>query len=517
MTSTLNWISTRRRNPGRLTGFAGGLSVVAILLLTYLQVIEGPHAIEFGLQIVLLASFGLLAIVDFRAAVAIVIVELIVFGASGQWTQLPGGIHGRIALYSIVFARAAWTLAIGWSRGDRQVFGRYGLHALILAIILPGIWMTLGLLNGNEPRDVFADGNGYLFFAFALVFVVLVRQGDAAWLRRWILFACAVNAVIIAAIVVVTVTGLVAMEPTMRYILTDRLLVGNSIGYLPNGAYRLYVASGMYLQVGIALVVAVLSENPRRWWGWSLLVLFAACEIATYTRGFWIGAGIAFIVAVALVPSTFRRAVALTAGAVGLAAAAVVLCYAVGFSLPGYLLERTASILPGSGGSLPTQSGPPGSVPIPTAVPGVDTSGEISSQIRIVQAQVLMSHIEQRPLTGFGFGSIAADYPYGQIFSYELTYLDIAYKTGLVGLAIFLSFPLRVVIDALRSRRRGLSAPDSEPRSVAAVGVVPAIVVSVLFLGATNPYFNAAFGLLAFLIPLAWLEVRIRPNDAPAT
>ena len=53
--------------------------------------------------------------------------------------------------------------------------------------------------------------------------------------------------------------------------------------------------------------------------------------------------------------------------------------------------------------------------------------------------------------------------------------------------------------------------------SIAAVGVVPAIVVSVLFLGATNPYFNAAFGLLASLIPLAWLEVRVRPKDAPAT
>ena len=516
MTSTLDWISNRRRDPGRLTEVAGGLSIFAILVLTYLQVIEGPRALEFGLQVVLLASFSLLAFIEFKAAVGIVIVELIVFGSSGQWTLLPGGIHGRLALYSIVVARAGWTLAIEWSRGDRKMLGRYGLHALIIAIVLPGIWMTLGLLNGNDPRNVFADGNGYLFFAFAIVFVVLVRQGEATWLRRWILFACIVNAVIIAAIVVVTATGLVAMEPTMRFILTDRLLVGNSIGYLPNGAYRLYVASGMYLQVGIALVVAVLAENARRWWGWSLLVLFAACEIATYTRGFWIGAGIAFIVTVAFVAPTVRRAVELTAGTVGLAGAAVVLCFAVGFSLPGYVLERGESILPGTGAKLPNESSSPGSVPIPSVIPGVDTSGQISSQVRVVQGQVLLSHIEQRPLVGYGFGSIASDYPYGQIFSYELTYLDIAYKTGLVGLALFLSFPLRIVIDSLRARRRGLSAPGAEPMSIAAIGVVPAIVVSVLVLGATNPYFNAAFGLLAFLIPLAWLELGVRPEGAPA-
>lgn len=512
-----DWSGLLGRRPAQLVAITGGLSIVAILLLTYLRVVEGPRPIELALQLVLLISFGVLAIIDLRAAVAIVILELIVFGSSGQWTQLPGGIHGRIALYSIVIVRAAWILGVDWLRGDRSVLGRYGPHAVLLAIVLPGIWMTLGLLNGNNPRDVFADGNGYLFFAFAIVFVALVRQGEAAWLRRWILFACAVNAVIIASIVVVTVTGWVSMEPTMRYILTDRLLVGNSIGYLPNGAYRLFVASGMYLQVGIALVVAVLAENPRRWWAWSLFCLFGVCEIATYTRGFWIGAGIAFILAVALVAPSLRRAVDLAAGALGLAVAAAALCFAIGFSLPGYLLERTDSILPGSAGNPPGSSSQAGSVPIPSAIPGVDTSGEVSSQVRVAQAQVLLAHIKERPLIGYGFGTIAADYPYGTIFSYELTYLDIAYKTGLVGLILFLSFPMRLVIDALRARRRGVLAPDPEAMSIAAVGVVPAIVVSVLFLGATNPYFNAAFGLLAFLIPLAWLEVRVRPKDAPAT
>jgi hypothetical protein len=514
--STQELISTRKQHPRPLDYFAGGISIVAILLLTYLTVIDGPRPIELGLQIVLLLSFGVLAIIDLRAAATIVILELIVFGSSGQWTQLLGGIHGRIALYSIVLARVVWTLATEWKRGEQKVLGRYGPHAMILAIILPGVWMPVGLLNGNEPRDVFADGNGYLFFAFALAFVALVRQGHAAWLRRWLLFACTVNAVIIMAIVVVTATGWVAMEPTMRYILTDQLLVGNSIGYLPNGAYRLYLASGMYLQVGIALTVAVLAENPRRWWAWALLVLFGACEVATYTRGFWLGAAIAFILAVALVPSTLRRTAELTAGVLGLAGAAVVLCFAVGFSLPGYLLERTESIIPNPGSSAPPPSSQPGFVPVPSVVPGIDTSGQVSSQVRFVQAQVLMSHIAQRPLAGFGFGSIAPDYPYGKTFSYELTYLDIAFKTGLVGLGLFLSFPLRVVIDALRARRRGLSAPEPEPRSTAAIGVVPAIVVSVLVLGATNPYFNAAFGLLAFLIPLAWLESGVGRKAAPA-
>jgi hypothetical protein len=496
--------AVRSREPKVPAVIAGAVSIVSILLLTYLQVVNGPPQIQIALQLLLLVAFSSLAITSFQAAVAIVILELIVFGSSGQWTILPGGIHGRIALYSIVIARAAGALALDWFHGDRTVLGRYGLHAVILAVALPGIWMTLGLLNGNEPRDVFADGNGYLFLAFALVFILSVRLGDAAWLRRWILFACAVNAVVIGAVVLVTVAGWVSIEPTMRYILTDRLLVGNSIGYLPNGAYRLYVASGMYLQVGIALVLVVLAEQPRRWWAWALLALLGLCEVATYTRGFWVGATIAFIMTVALVSPSLRRAAGLIAGTATMAVAVVILCLAAGFWLPGYLIERTDTIVPDIGVAAP--SSPPGSVPIPTSRPGVDTSGEISSQVRVVQAQVLVAHIRERPLVGHGFGSIARDYPYSSIFSYELTYLDIAYKTGIIGLLLFLSFPVRIMIDAFRARFRGRMAPDPEPMSVAHVGVVPAIVLSVLFLGATNPYFNAAFGLLAFLIPLAWLE-----------
>ncbi len=124
MTSTLDSIAARTRDHGALRFLLVSVAILAILLLTYLRVVEGPRSIELGLQFALLVSFGLLAVFDFRTAVAIVIVELIVFGSSGQWTQLPGGIPGRIALYSIVVARAAGTIIIEWFRGDRGVLGR---------------------------------------------------------------------------------------------------------------------------------------------------------------------------------------------------------------------------------------------------------------------------------------------------------------------------------------------------------------------------------------------------------
>ena len=74
------------------------------------------------------------------------------------------------------------------------MLGRYGAHALALAILIPAIWIPLGLLDGNGAHNAFADGNGYLFFAFVLVVVTLIRRGEGAWLRTMFFAACATGA-----------------------------------------------------------------------------------------------------------------------------------------------------------------------------------------------------------------------------------------------------------------------------------------------------------------------------------
>jgi O-antigen ligase len=416
-------------------------------------------------------------------------------------------VHGRIVLDAIVMIRALATLFIDWRRTGRVDLGRYGVHAVALSIVMPVVWMTLGVLNGNNPRDVFADGNGQIFFAFAVAFVVLIRAGYGPWLRRWLLVACTVNAVVIGIIVAVSATRLVALEPTLRVILYDKLLVGNSIGYMPNGAYRLYLASGIYLQVGLVLVTWELIKNPRRWWPWALTALLWMDVIATYTRGFWLGSGLAVALVVVLGIARIRQAAVVAAGTAALFLAATVGGLAVGFSLPGYLTERVATSV-SSGTNLPSPEASPTEpapgVPIPPVIAGVDTSGEVSNLIRTEQARVLLGHIRERPILGWGFGTIAPDYRYGSIFSYELAFLDLWYKTGIVGLIFFLSFPLRLIVDALRARLgRNAIPPGLESRAMA---VVIAVIGSVLASGATNPYFLAAFGLCPILAMIAWLD-----------
>ena len=139
-----------------------------------------------------------------------------------------------------------------------------------------------------------------------------------------------------------------------------------------------------------------------------------------------------------------------------------------------------------------------------------DTAGKTSNGIRVEQARVLLRHIRQRPILGSGFGSIARDYRYGTSYSFELAYLDLLFKTGAIGLLLFLSFPARIVWTAVQGRRGRRPLPVGVPPRE--TSVVIAIVASVLFVGGTNPSFLAAFGLAPVILCLAWL-VR-GPGDA---
>ena len=149
----------------------------------------------------------------------------------------------------------------------------------------------------------------------------------------------------------------------------------------------------------------------------------------------------------------------------------------------------------------------------PTVLPApggssTDTASAASNAIKLKQAKVLLRHIEHSPLFGYGFGTIAPDYPYGHTYSYELSYLDIAYKTGIVGLLLFLSFPLRLLVDAVRVRLRRLEPADGVVPYDAALVVV--MIGTVLVTAVANPVIEASYGVLPVVATIAWLDGDVR-------
>lgn len=325
--------------------------VADIVLLTALRIAGVDDKLTLAFQAVLVVGFGALTLIDYRAALAIAVLELACGGASGHWTVFPGGVSGRIMIDSLVLLRGLAELGIR-TRARQLHLGRYTVHALVLAVAIPAVWMTLGLVNGNAPGDVFGDGNGQFFFAFALAIAALAQGGDQGWLRKWLLVACAANAVLTLCVVLVALGGLAPLDPTLREILLVRLDMGGVLQTLPNGLPRLYLGSGLYLQVGMALVIWELLKQPRRAWPWLLLGLLAFDLAVSWTRGYWLGAVLAIAVVLLLGSSGFRRALQ----RVGVAAA-IVLSLTVGGLWWWAPHCRTKSLIAqlASSGSVPTQ------------------------------------------------------------------------------------------------------------------------------------------------------------------
>lgn len=133
-----------------------------------------------------------------------------------------------------------------------------------------------------------------------------------------------------------------------------------------------------------------------------------------------------------------------------------------------------------------------------------DAAGAASNSYRVAEAKALIRYIRRRPVYGYGFGSVASEFSSG--YSYELSYLDLLFKAGILGLLLYLSFPLRLVVDALRLRLGRPPASLDRAPDIGSAGVPAGVLAAILIAGATNPYLFAAFGIVSILVMIAWIE-----------
>jgi hypothetical protein len=653
------------------------LTTACIVVLTVLKAgaVDSGLAVD-ALRVLFAVAFVLLTLVDFRASVGVAVFELVLGGAGGRWIDFGGGLTGRIFMDAVVMLRALWLTIVDWRRRRASLLGRYGAHAIAIAILIPAIWIPLGLLDGNGKHNAVSDGNGFLFFAFVLVIVTLLRAGEGSWFRRLFFAACAVNGVAYFVLIVLSVTGALSLHSIAEW-LSVRLQMGGVIGYMPNGDFRLFTGGSLFVQVGLVLTAQRLLVRPRDVRLWLLGTILTVALIATYTRGLWLSAVISLLLVLALEVRSARQ----LGLAVGIPAVVGALALAVtplwGFSLYSYVFNRAASVtasghpafsgrvsnpgfetsvrgwgvngsgprslrvrrtasgahsgahslelsnpkpdkdayvfqnlavkrrtdyevsawvnarafrLPAAGGrgllvwdapegllytvpltrsthgwkrlsfTFPTRAhagdvqirlyAPEGrvlwddigirprgaagahsraaggavrvsSIPESSATQvmalqgtgggGGDSAGEASNGYKVAEAKALWGYIKRRPIYGYGFGKIASDFSTG--YSYELSYLDLLLKAGLIGLLLYLSFPLRLVLDALRLRFSVHALPE-RASGIGTAGVVVGVVLGILVAGATNPYLFAAFGIVAIVAMVAWLEESRREDGS---
>jgi hypothetical protein len=129
---------------------------------------------------------------------------------------------------------------------------------------------------------------------------------------------------------------------------------------------------------------------------------------------------------------------------------------------------------------------------------------QVSISQRLREAQELVRGIDRHLLLGSGLG---ATLPNGYVrstsdpWSFELTYYQLLFELGIIGLSAVLALPVTLIARSWRGLA-GTSVITDVPRRVA-IGAMLALVVA----DSTNPYLINSVGMLAVAVVCAIAEL----------
>jgi len=378
-----------------------------------------------------------------------------------------------LKLFLVLAAIVAWWAQVGRRRalGDYQ----FAVPVLLFAIGIPVIWSLVGAVQaiGGDAAGLHsltwtmqeASRFVYLLLYFPLLDArrLYGRRGTDLWLLP-ILALCVVT-------ILLSVSHYVTGTPgdTVSFLFFQGVFQSNT------GGFRVFIGNQVLFIAATALLLAELASlgtSRARSWGLALLI---GSTYLSHTRGIWLGMSI--VCAGVLLLLFWRQADAPRRRfSIRLVSGLALLGIALGV---GMLF---------------------GAVPRPTFL------ADTSAGLREEQAPKLWHAFEHNPVLGDGLGAVVRprfvrnpEAPW----SYELTYLQLLFQVGVIGLLAVLALPLAAV-------RRGLrEAASGAIRAAPLAGAMA--ILGVLVASATNPYLLSSFGMLCVAIGLS-LVARAGPG-----
>lgn len=372
------------------------------------------------------------------------IVEMVFFGPLGL---LLFGIPVRkVLIAGLILCSILPTLL-------RRTNERWQVWLLLSFVLFLAVWgFIVPASNGVDIRMTLAEVQP--FVALLLIFplyALFEAYGPQPYFKVLIISTTVMACIVIGLWFASNVLGMIGVGLAARdfYIGLNDSDVGVYIGPMPDGSFRIMLINFILFPIMMSY------HNWRRFnVGWS--AFYALAIFATGTRAF-LGVG-AIIIAAALIRR--RAAVAIPAALIA------------GFFAASYIV---------------TQQG----------VRIFDfTSDLTSSSARYVQFFSLLNLFWSHPVFGAGFGASARvirsiDAPY----SYELTYVALLAKLGMVGASLVGGAMLIWLSRTMRHNANGIS--------------VAALALAIVLITATNPYLINLVGMsiVAFLIAIGlWVN-----------
>ena len=358
------------------------------------------------------------------------------------------------------------------------------LVPIIIVCIYIAYGSIIGLVNGNSFGDIFSDVNSFLGILYILLLIVYVKGRSENINKVLNIF---VNCAVIVAVMTIILffVSRIYLPNNLEIIvaynnLNTKLQYGLISGLvLSNNYARVYLYNGIFMQLAVAIMFIRLFNKERNIAGIAKLALLLIGIYISNTRGFWLGTVGVVVLSFAYYLWRVRK-YKLTIKNILIAIIPLILV--------AVIIPKT--IVPVS----PDQNLPESSGSIKDRIESIgDFENDESNKIRAIQLRFLVDKIKEKPVLGWGFGSHIYEYPQYMeenglqsvnSSSFELYYVELVFKTGIIGVLIFFGYLVYNFVKLLLILfKRGLKERDEQILVGWTIGTMSILASSV-----TNPY-----------------------------
>lgn len=314
------------------------------------------------------------------------------------------------------------------------------LIPIIVVCIYLAYGSIIGLINRNSLGDIFSDVNSFLGIIYILLLIAYVKGRNENIDKIINVF---VNCAVIVAIMTITLffVSRIYLPNNLEIIVTynnlnSELQYGFISGLVMSNNYaRVYLYNGIFMQLAAAIMFIKLFNKDKNVFGIVKLAILLVGIYVSNTRGFWLGTIGAVVISMIYYLWRFKK-FNLTLRNIVIALIPLIL---VSVIIPKTIVAVS-----------PEQNLPNSSGSIKDRIESIsDFENDESNKVRAIQLKFLVNRIKEKPILGWGFGAHIEEYPQYMIdnnlqpvssTSFELYYIELLFKTGIIGILIFFGY-----------------------------------------------------------------------------
>lgn len=390
--------------------------------------------------------------------ILLVIFTELIIGGLGRLFYFPL----RISLFIFAFI-----YALLYAYKKKIVIPRYIILGILSLFLYCLSGVLIGVFRGNSLNISLKDITNFISILYVIVFIICINYDRNILYKLIKLFRLYVFCLSIVTISIfiwsyfAKYLGIDAIQTLVNF--KEKTNYGFITGWLYDMKFaRVYFANGIYMQISLSLVISdILKFKEKKYYIEAMILMLAI--FSSGTRGYWLGSFLVIVMHFIIAKNINKFKLI----KIGITILLILIPLLIIVPEKELILDRLFSI--------------------------TDFENDISNNIRSIQIECLNEEIKKHPIIGGGFGSSLTNYEKitgRDGLNVEVYYLELLYKTGIIGIIVILYLLLTIFIKTYRLILNNYLYDDDKQL----LNAWMISVISVIIVGISNPYMKGAFG-----------------------